>query len=87
MDAFGTDTFRVLSEESGKLRETAKLVDAGRVKPNLDPGRYCLDSVMDAYLAIEQREAVELRVVDEMGFAAIAARLGKRQMATRERQS
>ena len=46
------------------LRETAMLVDAGRMKPNLDPRRYDLDHVMDAYLAIEQRLAVGKVVID-----------------------
>ena len=38
-------------------------------------------------LSSEQREAVELRVVDEMGFAAIAARLGISEPAARMRVS
>ena len=46
------------------LREMAKLVDADRMKPTLDPHRYNLDSVMDAYRAIEQRRAVGKVVID-----------------------
>ena len=46
------------------LRETAKLVDAGRMKPILDSRRYNLDQVMDAYLAIDQRRAVGKVVID-----------------------
>ena len=46
------------------LRETAKLVDAGQMKTILDPSRYKLDSVMDAYLAIDQRRAVGKVVID-----------------------
>ncbi len=46
------------------LNETAKLVDAGRMKPNLDPHRYNLNSVEDAYLAIEQRRTVGKVVID-----------------------
>jgi hypothetical protein len=45
------------------LRETAKLVDAGRMKPILDP-HHNLDSVIDAYRAIEQRRAVGKVVID-----------------------
>jgi NADPH2:quinone reductase len=46
------------------LRETAKLVDADRMKPTLDPHRYNLDSVMDAYRAIEQRQTIGKVVID-----------------------
>lgn len=46
------------------LRETARLVDAGRMKPIRDSRRYNLDQVMDAYLAIEQRRAVGKVVID-----------------------
>ncbi len=46
------------------LNETAKLVDAGRMKPNLDLHRYNLNSVEDAYLAIEQRRTVGKVVID-----------------------
>ncbi len=46
------------------LRETAKLVDADRMKPTLDPHRYNLELVMDAYRAIEQRQAVGKVVID-----------------------
>jgi NADPH:quinone reductase-like Zn-dependent oxidoreductase len=46
------------------LREAAKLVDTGQVKPMLDPHRYSLGSVADAYLAIEQRRSAGKVVID-----------------------
>jgi NADPH2:quinone reductase len=49
------------------LRATAELVDAGRMKPILDPRRYGLDTVMDAYHEIEQRRAAGKVVIDVAG--------------------
>lgn len=46
------------------LREAAKLVDAGRIRPRLDPRRFGLDSVLEAYRAIEERSATGKVIVD-----------------------
>jgi NADPH:quinone reductase-like Zn-dependent oxidoreductase len=46
------------------LRHAARLVEAGRVKPHLDPRHFTLESVGEAYTAITQRTAHGRLVVD-----------------------
>jgi NADPH:quinone reductase-like Zn-dependent oxidoreductase len=46
------------------LREATKLADDGKIKPHLDPRRFGLDSILDAYGAIEGRSAAGKIVVD-----------------------
>lgn len=46
------------------LREAAKLADAGKIRPRLDPRRFGLSSILDAYGAIEDRSAKGKVVVD-----------------------
>ncbi len=46
------------------LRKAAKLAEAGKIKPRLDPRRFGLDSILDAYHAIEDRSADGKIVID-----------------------
>lgn len=46
------------------LRNASRLVEAGRVRPHLDPRRYTLDSVGEAYEALTNRTARGRLVVD-----------------------
>ena len=46
------------------LRQTAALVDAGQVRPHLDPRRFTLDDVADAHRHLESGQAVGKVVVD-----------------------
>jgi NADPH:quinone reductase-like Zn-dependent oxidoreductase len=46
------------------LGHAARLADAGRLKPRLDPRRFTLDSVADAYAALTTRTARGKLVVD-----------------------
>lgn len=46
------------------LRNATRLVEAGRVRPHLDPRRFTLDSVGDAYDALTRRTADGKLVVD-----------------------
>lgn len=39
------------------LKEAARLIEAGQVKPIVDPGYYTLETITDAYAAVEQRIA------------------------------
>lgn len=39
------------------LKEAARLIEAGQVKPIVDPGYYALETITDAYAAVEQRIA------------------------------
>ncbi|WP_259780369.1 zinc-dependent alcohol dehydrogenase family protein [Aestuariispira ectoiniformans] len=46
------------------MREAAKLVEAGKLAPNLDPRRFTLETVIDAHKAVEERTASGKLVVD-----------------------
>lgn len=46
------------------LREAARLVDAGKLRPRLDPRRFGLSSVTEAHAAIEDRSAQGKIVID-----------------------
>ena len=46
------------------LREAAALIDAGKIIPMIDPHRYTLETVEDAYAAMENRTAKGKVVVD-----------------------
>ena len=46
------------------LREAARLVEAGKVRPLVDPRRFTLDSVEEAYRRIENREATGKLVIE-----------------------
>jgi NADPH:quinone reductase len=51
------------------LRNASRLVEAGQVRPTLDPRRYTLDSVGEAYEALTNRTARGRLVVDIVGEA------------------
>jgi NADPH:quinone reductase-like Zn-dependent oxidoreductase len=46
------------------LQEAAKLVDAGKLMPKLDPRRFVLADVNEAHAAVRERTAVGKIVVD-----------------------
>jgi len=46
------------------LREATNLIEAGHLVPRLDPRRFTLDTVADAYAAIEDRSAIGKIVVE-----------------------
>jgi NADPH:quinone reductase len=46
------------------LSQATRLVEAGRVRPHLDPRRFTLDSVGEAYEALTSRNASGRLVVD-----------------------
>ncbi len=46
------------------MREATQLAEAGKIKPRVDPRRFSLASVGDAYRAIEDRSAAGKIVVD-----------------------
>jgi NADPH2:quinone reductase len=46
------------------LREATRLVDAGQIKPMLDPRAFNFDTIADAYLTVERRTATGKVVVD-----------------------
>jgi NADPH2:quinone reductase len=46
------------------LREATRLAEAGNLMPRVDPRRFDLESVAEAYRALEQRDAVGKIVVD-----------------------
>lgn len=56
------------------MREALQLAEAGKLKPRVDPRRYSLTSVGDAYRAIEDRSAAGKIVVDIAACAAIFSR-------------
>jgi NADPH:quinone reductase-like Zn-dependent oxidoreductase len=49
------------------MREAAKLVEAGKVRPLLNPQRYTLETAMEAHRAVESGTAVGKVVVDVSG--------------------
>jgi NADPH:quinone reductase len=53
------------------LCETTKLVEAGRVVPRLDPRRFTLERVCEAYRATKDRSARGKLVVDISAGASI----------------
>ncbi|HVO00678.1 MAG TPA: hypothetical protein VMT54_00675 [Candidatus Cybelea sp.] len=46
------------------LREAKRLADAGKLAANLDPERYTLETVGDAYRAISERTAAGKLIAD-----------------------
>jgi NADPH:quinone reductase len=46
------------------LREATRLADAGQIRPTLDPRHFNLESVSDAYLAVEKVNATGKVVID-----------------------
>jgi len=46
------------------LREATALIDAGKIIPMIDPHRYTLETVEDAYAAMENRTAKGKVVVE-----------------------
>jgi NADPH2:quinone reductase len=46
------------------LREATRLIEAGRVKPHVDPRRFNLDTAAEAYYALEQQDAAGKVVID-----------------------
>jgi NADPH:quinone reductase len=53
-----------VSSVAQPIVQAARLAEAGRIKPHLDPRRFTLDSVADAYEAIDARTARGKLVVD-----------------------